>query len=459
MKPVTYFVLMLLFSLKLALGQDWKLNRATLFFENPPKNSTLLFYDSFGEFNLIELKDSLSLESSENKFYLEIENSKNYQVILLNAGDKIKYRFVNDFWIPIGVSKEKEAELRFFEHFRRIIEKDTPVFEGWIFQRALLTDEYIKNPQYRNKTLGDRYTKNLSFLNKYHKENQLSDDFYKKWKAYFDNKHMELYSHLGNKIALFPQTYFDKILNAKDTALHKKMIYMKQYQFVCTNFLELVKYKKYSNKNISFNQTIELIKENFSDQDRDFLILGQIIVGTNEDYKTGFDLNEIEAYIPKYIAETKNEEYKKYLLGILKTQKNEAIATHLDVLNTENVEINIKEIAKNAKLTYIDIWASWCAPCIAEMKYSRKLKTEYDPNEIQFVYVSIDENSYKWSKANQQLQLNNSYLDHNGNIAKQFKIMKIPRYILLNQKGDTIDKNAPRPSDEKIKPYLKVKLK
>lgn len=47
------------------------------------------------------------------------------------------------------------------------------------------------------------------------------------------------------------------------------------------------------------------------------------------------------------------------------------------------------------KVVFINNWASWCPPCIAEMPSIQRLKHELNDQKIVFVMVSFDENQKK----------------------------------------------------------------
>ena len=56
-------------------------------------------------------------------------------------------------------------------------------------------------------------------------------------------------------------------------------------------------------------------------------------------------------------------------------------------------DINGKSISMNdlkGKYIYIDVWATWCGPCIREIPASKKMEKLYRDKNIEFVYISID---------------------------------------------------------------------
>ena len=105
---------------------------------------------------------------------------------------------------------------------------------------------------------------------------------------------------------------------------------------------------------------------------------------------------------------------------------------------------------------YIDVWATWCGPCIAEIPSLKKVEKEFHNKNIKFVSVSIDtEDAYdKWKKmivdrelGGIQLLAENAW---KSQFVQDYMIKGIPRFILLDAEGKIISANAPRPSNKKL---------
>jgi thiol-disulfide isomerase/thioredoxin len=106
------------------------------------------------------------------------------------------------------------------------------------------------------------------------------------------------------------------------------------------------------------------------------------------------------------------------------------------------------------KAVYIDFWASWCGPCRAMMPFSRQLHESLEPSakkNIVFLYISIDANQEAWKKAIQDMEIKGVNVISPGNwnseVCRYFQISSIPRYMLMNKKGEVVDFNAKRPND------------
>ena len=105
----------------------------------------------------------------------------------------------------------------------------------------------------------------------------------------------------------------------------------------------------------------------------------------------------------------------------------------------------LSDVVKNNKLTLIDFWASWCAPCRAEMPNVKRLYAQYHPKGLEIYGVSFDENMVNWQNAVTQMQLpwiQVSDLKGWGSEGAQiYNIRAIPATILIDGNGTIIGKN------------------
>ena len=111
------------------------------------------------------------------------------------------------------------------------------------------------------------------------------------------------------------------------------------------------------------------------------------------------------------------------------------------------------------KVIYLDVWATWCGPCCAEIPYLEKLVERFKgDSRIEFVSVSVDSNKEAWLK---KLEADKpawkQFLCRN--FTELYGIAGIPRFILIGKDGKLIAPSAPRPSDEGIDAFLKEYLK
>lgn len=120
-------------------------------------------------------------------------------------------------------------------------------------------------------------------------------------------------------------------------------------------------------------------------------------------------------------------------------------------------DANGKQISLSSlrgKAVYIDFWASWCAPCRAEMPHSKQLYERLSQKPVEFVYISIDENPEAWLKAIETLGLKQGKqlisMGLKSDAAQAYNLKGVPRYIIVDTKGNIADSNAKRPSEPNI---------
>jgi len=115
------------------------------------------------------------------------------------------------------------------------------------------------------------------------------------------------------------------------------------------------------------------------------------------------------------------------------------------------------------KIVVLDIWATWCAPCKAEIPFLKKLDAELHGKDVVFVSISTDEqkDKEKWLKMVSDMKLSGVQLYAGGFVNKVtdfYKITTIPRFIVIDREGKLINPNSPRPSEPKLKALLETEL-
>lgn len=167
----------------------------------------------------------------------------------------------------------------------------------------------------------------------------------------------------------------------------------------------------------------------------------------------------------QYVAIIKKRRDEKRLEST--NNKNDSIIVVVDQINSLKELSKVEGIKNN--YIFIDLWATWCNPCKTEFQYNEELHdllNKYDG--LVPVYLSIDEDRFEklWRKNIDEFHLTG----YNLRISKylstdiQRQIYKggtfiIPRYILLDQNGEILDDDLPRPSSiSKLKERLDDKI-
>lgn len=172
---------------------------------------------------------------------------------------------------------------------------------------------------------------------------------------------------------------------------------------------------------------------------------------TFEAYKqTTSNQDKVKQLTPQY------ESLKKLLPG--------KVAPDFDLSDTAGKTVRFSEVIGKGKIVYLDIWATWCGPCCAEIPYMEKLAEHYKGHsKIEIMSISIDENLKKWKKKlDADKPIWRQFVTPEGfksTLCKEFHINGIPRFMLFDKDGKILNLNAPRPSDKEIISYLDRQMK
>ena len=138
--------------------------------------------------------------------------------------------------------------------------------------------------------------------------------------------------------------------------------------------------------------------------------------------------------------------------AILKKVNNSPVKALMDSILIKN----------KGKVIYIDCWADYCGPCLAELPNSKILEEELKDEDIEFVYLCLNSKEDVWRAllAKHQLKGQHYFLTKNQSkkFIKVFGITGVPYYFLID-KNKTIVENGsyltPKVAKEKIKKLLK----
>lgn len=116
-------------------------------------------------------------------------------------------------------------------------------------------------------------------------------------------------------------------------------------------------------------------------------------------------------------------------------------------------DINGKKVSLadlKGKYVLIDVWATWCGPCVGEIPFLKKLEEKMHGMKITFVSLSVDQDKAKWEEMVKKEKLGGVQLHTGGDKAfmDAFGIKGIPRFILLDKKGMILSAKMIRPSKE-----------
>jgi thiol-disulfide isomerase/thioredoxin len=115
------------------------------------------------------------------------------------------------------------------------------------------------------------------------------------------------------------------------------------------------------------------------------------------------------------------------------------------LVDSSNRPLNIADL--KGKVVFIDMWASWCKPCRAEMPGLISLYKKYKNKGFVVIAISLDEHKQEWLNAIRDdslpwIHICDLVSMENNILRKKWGIMSIPYNFLINKNGILVDKEV-----------------
>lgn len=153
--------------------------------------------------------------------------------------------------------------------------------------------------------------------------------------------------------------------------------------------------------------------------------------------------NYVNKILSDYRAVCTNKEYKnkvqKTYLKLTELNKGRKIPDFY-FTDIKGNKIGISNF--KGKKVYIDIWATWCVPCRAEIPHTQKFIEENKGiKNVVFLFINFKDNKESWIKYDGIKSGLNMFADYEqtNKMESLFEINGIPRHMLVDKNGNIID--------------------
>ncbi len=133
-------------------------------------------------------------------------------------------------------------------------------------------------------------------------------------------------------------------------------------------------------------------------------------------------------------------------LGIARSNDFEKISG-FNLSDLDGVFLNLN-IYKDEKSVLMFFWTTWCPYCRRSLIVLNDDSKRLEKEGIEIIAVNLQESSSRVSRFMKKYNLSlRVVLDEDAQLAKDYQVIGIPTYLLMNKKGDIVFKGNHFPED------------
>ncbi len=134
----------------------------------------------------------------------------------------------------------------------------------------------------------------------------------------------------------------------------------------------------------------------------------------------------------------------KESIGKMKALAPGSSAPEFTLPTTTGEQFSLKSL--QGHIAILDFWASWCAPCIAEMPVVKEIYAKYKDKGLKIVGISMDNSEAAWLKAIDKVQIPWIHVSSLKGmkrcpVAQLYQVYAIPKLYIIDKEGKIVAKD------------------
>lgn len=183
---------------------------------------------------------------------------------------------------------------------------------------------------------------------------------------------------------------------------------------------------------------------------------GDVVLENAARFKSYSDYQDLMAAYGKYILTPSQKKQSEEIMSPLLTYKPGTDSFNFSYPDKNGNTVTMASL--KGKVVLVDVWATWCGPCKAEIPHLKKLEEEMKGKDVAIVSLSTDSpnDKEKWLKMIRDENLGGIqvFAGSGNEFSKYYKINSIPRFLVFDKNGKIVTVDAPRPSGPELKSLL-----
>lgn len=106
----------------------------------------------------------------------------------------------------------------------------------------------------------------------------------------------------------------------------------------------------------------------------------------------------------------------------------------LMLVNSKGEQVSMEEF--RGKVIFMNIWATWCPPCIAEMPGINNLFNDVNDDDVVFLMLSVDRDFEKAKRFKEKKGFDFEIYKVEGGLPEMYYTQSIPTTFVINANGE-----------------------
>ncbi|WP_311195753.1 TlpA disulfide reductase family protein [Antarcticibacterium sp. 1MA-6-2] len=108
----------------------------------------------------------------------------------------------------------------------------------------------------------------------------------------------------------------------------------------------------------------------------------------------------------------------------------------MKLINSKGEKVAMEDL--RGKVIFINIWATWCPPCIAEMPGINKLYKDIDKDKVAFIILSVDQDFQKAIDFHKKKGYDFEVYMPDGSMPQMYYTQSIPTTYVIDAQGNLV---------------------